>query len=849
MSLDEAQQKWLNRLTGKDLVDGSGGGDVVERFRALREKEESDDQALKEDYLDRVAARLRAEKPKMKKAFQMELELEGKKIMTRGRRGDQTEALDTEEISKVTRGPKQEEMVEAYLQLNVLNDLKKILTDAQTTRTQLKDQELVKQTVPLFTPQEITDELYDPLVREEVLPENFVPKAFSKTQRMIEESNDYYLKELEDYTDKGDLANNLGTVSKLVAIAGKAVKLIPGQSTGVEAILDITVAVTTTSLDGAVSLVKKQGPEGAQSLINNVSGIVATILKTATGNEDLAAMVALGMKEFGAVVAIAPMLTEDEPDFAAILLKVGEAVENGFLISAKGLGKNQEAKQALLTTIGAGFKTAIQAAGSGKKAELIQKFKDGKWSDVVKTVSDIAAKSTKTAIGGVANFKSVGQDKTGKKKISDETTAISTAIDEGKKVLDQLTDLGEEFLEKSTKAKKKAKKEETKKIEEQLKEEQEDYELALNSLGEVSPNTSQLKSIAKLVEKMKRDSAIMATATAISSAGATVMGKFIAPLAAAGELQKFITNVAAAVQRAIQLRKWVESRNESDSAVSPYTTSIENFVKNQHEQFSYYQIKATLNLIKFAANVSGTAVPFAKVLATGLDLAESAGELVYKFYKERVVKAAWAITKQALENPDNRKLGLIARRQNPTLAKYSLAYGALIQKDVIAVSAMNKIGIDRETLAQKDSKVPALKAYLEQMYADDNKVLGEYTPKGWDKQLPSPALTVKAWVLTYNTGKRNLNFTTANPRAVVALLKQCELDAEVGDDKRTEEFLDARSQRLQQLSAALAAFEPKTETGVTKTEMTAIVRRFSDLAEVALAKTVEERSLLPDPSE
>lgn len=848
MALDEVQQKWLNRLTGKDIVDG-GDGDVVERFRAAREKEESDDQALKEDYLDRVTVRLRAEKPKMKKAFQMQLELEGKKIMTRGRGGDQTEALDTEEVSKVTRGPKGQEMVDAYLQMNVLADLKKILTDAQTTRTQLKDKELVKQTVPLFTPQEISDELYDPLVREEVLPENFVPKEFSKTQRMIEGSNDYYLKELEDYTDKSDLGNNLGSVSKLVAIAGKAVKLIPGQSQVTGAVLDLVVAVTTTSLDGAASLVKQQGPEGAQTLVNNVSGIVSTILKTATGNEDLATMVALGMKEFGAAVAIAPMLTEDEPNFAAILQKLGEAVENGFTIAAKDLGKDQEAKQAVLTTIGSGFNTALQMLASGKKAELVQKFKDGKWSEVVKTVADLSAKAAKSAVGGVAKIKSVGKDKNEKKKITDETDGISTAIDEGKKVLDQLTDLGEEFKEKSTKAKKKVKKEEAKKIEEQLKEEQEDYELALNSLGEANPNTAQLKSIAKLVEKMKRDQAIMATASAIGSAGVAVMGKFCAPLAAAGELQKFIANAAAAVQRAMQLRKWVESRNESDSAVSPYTTSIENFVKNQGEQFSYYQIKATLNLIKFAANVSGTAVPFAKVLATGLDLAESAGELVYKFYKERAVKAAWAITKQALENPDNRKLGLIVRRQNPTLAKYSIAYGAIVQKDVIAVSAMNKIGIDRETLSQKDAKVPQLKQYLELLYSDDSKVLGEYTPKGWDQQLPTPALTVKAWVLTYNTAKKNLNFVTANPREVVSLLKQCELDAEVGDDQKTEKFLDTRMQRLQRLVAAFAAFEPKTETGVATEAMSAIVGRFSDLAEVALAKVAEERSLLPETPE
>ena len=42
---------------------------------------------------------------------------------------------------------------------------------------------------PLFTEQEITDELFTPLVRERLLPETLVPKDYSETAKMIEGSN------------------------------------------------------------------------------------------------------------------------------------------------------------------------------------------------------------------------------------------------------------------------------------------------------------------------------------------------------------------------------------------------------------------------------------------------------------------------------------------------------------------------------------------------------------------------------------------------------------------------------------------------------------------------------------
>ena len=49
-----------------------------------------------------------------------------------------------------------------------------------------------------FEESEITKELYTPLVQQQVLPETFVPNAYSEVQKMIATTNKMYMKELQD---------------------------------------------------------------------------------------------------------------------------------------------------------------------------------------------------------------------------------------------------------------------------------------------------------------------------------------------------------------------------------------------------------------------------------------------------------------------------------------------------------------------------------------------------------------------------------------------------------------------------------------------------------------------------
>ena len=94
----------------------------------------------------------------------------------------------------------------------------------------------------------------------------------------------------------------------------------------------------------------------------------------------------------------------------------------------------------------------------------------------------------------------------------------------------------------------------------------------------------------------------------------------------------------------------------------------------------------------------------ARTVLWAAGVAASAEDTVFKFYKQRTLHRAWEKTKKSLENPQNRKLALIAREMNPTLAKYTIAYGALIEGNATAMTALNRIGLDRETLARANDK-------------------------------------------------------------------------------------------------------------------------------------------------
>jgi len=273
-------------------------------------------------------------------------------------------------------------------------------------------------------------------------------------------------------------------------------------------------------------------------------------------------------------------------------------------------------------------------------------------------------------------------------------------------------------------------------------------ELDLLSKGDLTDEDEEV--LGRMIAKMKRDRAILDTLFAVGSAGSAVASQFFGPMAAAGTLVTVVKEGTLAVERTIHLRKWVDSRTGASNAVSPYLASIQNFCKNLGVQLAHHTIKAALNALKAAGQILQAAGPVAgigKAVDAAASVALSVEELVYTSYKEDVLKEGWKETKYALANPRDRKTNQIARKINPTFAKYTIAYGMFIAKDPVALEAGRKVKLTRTVLQSKDAGVDKIVEFLETLYNEDVQIYKHYEDgSNWPRKTSKPKVAIRSWM-------------------------------------------------------------------------------------------------------
>jgi hypothetical protein len=281
----------------------------------------------------------------------------------------------------------------------------------------------------------------------------------------------------------------------------------------------------------------------------------------------------------------------------------------------------------------------------------------------------------------------------------------------------------------------------------ELAKEREEFNKKLKQLNDPSVD---FKTIDKLMADIKRDRAIMGMAVAIGKGGFEVASKFLAPLSIGNEAIKMAMNIKAVVERAADLRAFVDESIGATNAVSEYLSSVQCFVDQQDNQLDQYSIRIALNAANIAASIAATVCPIAAPAVTIAGAAQSAAELIFAVQSETRIRKAWAMTKQVLANPSNRRLALQVRKFNPTLAKYTIAYGAMIESDPIAISMCDACGIDNDALKNEGSNAQKVKDFLELKFKDDDKVSFKYEdPPTWVDKLPDAQLTPGCVFHTY----------------------------------------------------------------------------------------------------
>jgi hypothetical protein len=786
-------------------------------------------------------------------------------------------------------------------------------------------QGFAKEQQPLFADKEIMDELYTPLVRELVLPENFVPARYSATQHMIDGSNEHYIKASRSKprtVESGGIkltqaAISVGasvakavlqTTTNLVDVDGVVTRANTSDvglsldqqvqygaiADGIALVLSAGVGVISEAVDSSRGKPFKQSTW--QIIANNAALGVGTAVTGLTNNIEIGlAVVDAVSGGIGAIAMATHVATWSSKggDFPAHeVLQDAAAAVSSSLKAVSDPTQGDFSKE--FADFSVSFGAALNAWAMACTPKVQAAFRTGKWRDVLPEVMLEIAKEA-----GIAAASAVADHRVTDAEMADAGLHTEAQTFERGMVQEHAVLWGASAFEKTTHAVAKAARpskpkhvNETKaavealvksglsqteavaqvfaqeagaladqqaqvaQAVEELEQDKVNYTSSLERLTETDPSDNDYKSIAKLTDQLKRDHAVVDAAfnlvqmgLAIGDSvgplvdsrsdmakplqpviGASVSIRFYGPIMGASELVKCVRNLYAIVQRLIALRAWMNSRKMAIGAVSPLATSVQNFIKNNRVQCSQAAIQAVLKLASTISNFSEAVHPIMRVATLGLEVVNSAEEALFQIYKQRQLVGAWKLTKQALDNPKNRKLGLIVRGMNPTLAKYTIAYGALVEKDQVAIAALNQVGLDRETLMRPSSKVADVQTYLQALYRDDNVIYVATDAEPGKTSVPAPALTVRAWSMSHMLWSERDGLAGDNPPHIVTGLAKVEKFAVTTDFGTRIEEIDRYANALEQLEADFRSMVPMTALGRVIKSVHDAVGLYADLA-------------------
>ena len=365
---------------------------------------------------------------------------------------------------------------------------------------------------------------------------------------------------------------------------------------------------------------------------------------------------------------------------------------------------------------------------------------------------------------------------------------------------------------------------------EQLEREEEelrDFENKLTLIDENGLSQAEQRSIETLIAKLKKDNetlkivneaakSLTGLATTSTNIGAwateeltdVVSGQIGSALKAAKLIVKLAVNIKASIDRWRLFFKFRKNLERSKRAVSSLSTTIQGFMNNKAEQCAFHEAENALTFIQIAAAVLGT-VPEPVTMAVGKTLGkvtkamESALTISQMIYDQHKLAEAWKVTKNAMDNPSDRGLGLQALRLNPTLGMHALAWAAIEKQppDPIARMMFNSLGISEETLAT-GAKEKDLRRYLTELLDEDRKLdsvshIETKLDVAWAPD--KPELMLKSFCTTVTRGQRDAvpalrrsdeksvmaAFKAVANHDLTALAKQAELgQIEISDAER-----------------------------------------------------------------
>jgi hypothetical protein len=752
-------------------------------------------------------------------------------------------------------------------------------------------------TVNLFTQDEIISELFDPLVRSKILPDAFIEDAYSRTQAMLDATNELYKQDLTDptkFTGRGIRDASKGFVDMASGVCScvlEATGLINANETNISAALTgatelAKLAIDTTDAIDTARRTSKFDKKGLIGLLDQLPDIAGQIVGAATDSSSIQKVVTdsataaellvsaaishnyddsskaigkfLGSLATSIIDGLAIPLSKDKSQGGTdeknrnTLIKdiLGKALSTAMSDGAPVIGKliiegkfakakGQFARLCLdavsqFPTI----MTDAQVLGGAKKDNLTGMVKgqtSGLGSDQVSNNgtttdaqtqdftteqnleydrnSDLQSDQSSFAKGSIKSMQS-GIDGTAPK---DPPKGKQPETPEQIKAREKLEALKKQF-----------EKEEEKELRDEIQEDADEELKAFKARLRGDDKTSRNQhTIDKMIADLKRDQAIMSTLIAVGSAGAALAGKFVSYAAIGTEAIQLAANAKLAYEKMRAAYEFNQELKGARETANAYGTAIDNFFANAKFQLTAASINVALNGVKLIIAAVAAAVPHAAPAVPAAAALSSGVNAVLGGIKQSKLKKSWQATKKALQNPKNRRLGLKARKMNPTLAKYTIAYGAM-EEDPIAVSMALACGLNEQTLKNPSSNVAKVKAYLEAKFPDDGTVVGYWEEDSWEGNLPDPKQNSVTLAKVYKViGDTFPPVGKVPPGPLAGLVAM--VSKPLAKDAPVEDWQE-RSELLKELDAVFIKVGKETAQVAGSSKIATVFGEFADLA-------------------
>jgi hypothetical protein len=631
--------------------------------------------------------------------------------------------------------------------------------------------------VPLFDRKEVAEELYRPLVRQGLLAETFVPDDFSQTKELLRGSFQAYAERLKKENPRGFFKENFDLIMATVYAGAEVVSGVSEVKEALKNPPDDFKEIWKQVKDGKVGENFVKSFKDWSEPVGKASGMIVDGIDWGLDIK----MVHEGLQERREDRRVEPkahsvqvsksIVAGVSAQLAEVLMPAGLGMLSGSIftsaVKVEVLAREFSAEpitvdhlRRIVAALAAGFRKVLH--------DCDPQHEDS--TAVLTGAADAMVQALQVNEHAVLHLLEAEGEH------FDAAAVIKAFVDAGRIAAQAGVGPLGTWLTEAPKATLLQRKADEKVSAELMQAVQEDERASRDELEKISETNDDKARAAKIEEKIKQlhsDMRLLNWSTEIVYLGFDLASRAIAPLAVGGAAARLTRYVIMAVKRTQDLTKYLASHQDLLAAASPYSAAVQNFCDNASMQALHQKCLAALEFVQMVGAVTActgigaVAGTTLQAIATGAQAIET---VIYEAAKRYRLEVAWKQYKLALYRPQNRKLGLIALKKNPTLAKYAVAWGAVIAKDPLVGDFMDSCGLDAATLQEPAANIDKVVSYLEARMPDDSVVVGRtISVTDW---APRPIeLTAVCWAAAKKRGELKAALVPVPTRELAAALQ------------------------------------------------------------------------------